>query len=472
MTPTIFAAVVVLAGLLARGGAALTVQLVLCLFGAAAAISLPALGGATVTPAVLFLPFLSLRALGDRAELLSFRRVSRATFWLGLLALWGVLSALLFPRLFAGDMQILTVDRNGANLGATLLPLGPVSGNITQSGYALGGALAFFAVRRLLKAKGRLQQFRDAALLLGALNVLAALLNLAEFHLGLPGILAYVRTGNYAIFDAYEEAGLMRVQGTFSETSAFSAFTLPLFAFALSLWLQRVRSVYSGSIALASLSLLLISTSTTAYAALAVYSCAFAVVLGTRAYLHGQVPRVGALLGWAVAICLGTLVIGLVRPEILARVSEFAKLTVLSKLDTSSGFERSSWNRQAWANFRDTFGLGVGLGSARASGFALVLLSNVGVVGTLLFAAFLWATCRGLPGEFTEESAVPRASRHAVLAALAAAFVSGAVFDLGVAFYAFAAAASMRRGQVPRRAQAASSSSASRWQRAAASQLY
>jgi len=40
--------------------------MVFCLFGAAAAIALPALGGATITPAVMFLPFLLARALGER----------------------------------------------------------------------------------------------------------------------------------------------------------------------------------------------------------------------------------------------------------------------------------------------------------------------------------------------------------------------------------------------------------------------
>jgi hypothetical protein len=58
MIPTPFAAIVLLGGLFARGGGALTLEVLLCLFGAAAAISLPALGGATVTPAVVFLPFL------------------------------------------------------------------------------------------------------------------------------------------------------------------------------------------------------------------------------------------------------------------------------------------------------------------------------------------------------------------------------------------------------------------------------
>jgi hypothetical protein len=476
MIPTPFAAIVLLGGLFARGGGALTLEVLLCLFGAAAAISLPALGGATVTPAVVFLPFLLWRAFRERRPEASLRNVSKSTFWISALSLWGVLSALAVPRLLAGRMQILTVDRSGGNVAAILLPLSPVSGNITQSGYALGGALTFIAARRLLSAEGRLTVFRDAGLWLAALNCLAAVINLAEFYLGLPSLLVWVRTANYAIFDSYEEAGLMRVQGTFSETSAFAAFTLPLFAFCLRLWLSRVRSQYSGFLALASLGLLLISTSTTAYAALSLYLLGCSAALLARVYLQGRLQRARALIGWATVLGLAVGAVALLAPQVFTRVANFAELTVLSKMQSSSGVERNSWNQHAWSNFLDTYGLGVGLGSARASGFALVLLSNVGLFGTLMFLAFSKAVLtanRSWQLDETHDVAVCLAARQAVIAGLVAALVSAAVFDLGIAFYVFAAAASIapRSPRAAPEAVAWSSSSSPRWARAAASQL-
>src|SRR5260370_34676128 len=102
---------------------------------------------------------------------------------------------------------------------------------------------------------------------------------------------------------------------------------------------------------------------------------------------------------------------------------------------------RSSANNQAWSNFVDTYGLGVGLGTTKASSFAIVLVSNLGVVGAALFLAFLVNVLRA-PG--AETSAVVRAARAAVLAALIAACTSGTVFDLGVAFFAFAPAATVQ----------------------------
>ena len=135
--------------------------------------------------------------------------------------------------------------------------------------------------------------------------------------------------------------------------------------------------------------------------------------------------------------------VALAAPHVFTRVAEFAQATVLSKMQSSSGVERNSWNQQAWSNFRDSYGLGVGLGSARASGFALVLLSNVGLAGTLT----------GWP--------LASATAH-----------SAAVFDLGIAFYVFAAAASVRVRPLAATAAdvAWTSASSARWARAAASQ--
>jgi hypothetical protein len=106
---------------------------------------------------------------------------------------------------------------------------------------------------------------------------------------------------------------------------------------------------------------------------------------------------------------------------------------------------RSSANNQAWSNFIDTYGLGVGLGTTKASSFAIVLVSNLGVIGAGLFLAFLGNVLRA-PG--AESSAVVRAARAAVLAALIAACTSGTVFDLGVAFFAFAAAATVEERDI------------------------
>lgn len=437
---------VILAGLFAPEAAALYLQILFCLFGATSAVSLPALGGATITPASLFLPFFFFRALRARGWALLGRHVPRAGVWLALLLLWGLISAVLLPRAFAGQTQIMTVDRTVSELEVSLYDLHPVSGNLTQSAYLFGGFLAFIAARSLLVDRSHMKWLRDAILLLAALNILAAFLNLAEYWLGFPKLLPYLRTANYALFDAYEEAGFVRIQGTFAETSAFSAFTLPLFAFATNCWLNGTRSTSSAVIALLSLALLLSSTSGTAYTGLAVYLVCLCIILGVRSWRGGRshgatLLAAGALLLIAICSVLSF------APHLLRPVGSFFESTVLNKLQSQSGLERTSWNQQAWQNFLDTWGIGVGLGSARASSFILVLLSNVGLLGAFLFFGFAFETLRDDVG--ADQAPISSAARHATLATLIVASISGAVFDLGIAFYVFAAAASARTASAP-----------------------
>lgn len=441
MVPSLFAAICVLAGAFATHTRTLQLQILFCLFGGAAALTLTALGGAIITPAVMFLPFFLYRGwLENRVRTSS---VPPAGFWLGVAVAWGLVGAILFPRLLAETMQILIVDRESVQQAAQKVWLRPVSGNITQAGYAVGNLLTFFAARSLLSHKARLDSFRDAVLLLAALNCTAAVVNLAEYHLGLPPILEYVRTG-YKVYGTYEAAGtgLVRIHGTFPETSMFSAFTLPLFAFTFSLWLSGVRPAYSGAVAAGSIVFLLISTSGTAYVGLGAYLCCMGFIIlrrGRRASKHlGKLSLIGL-----VAVTAGVAAF-VFEFEGIERVERVFQATVLNKMDSESGADRAMWNRQAWSNFLDSYGLGIGLGSARASSFPLVLLSNLGVIGTFAYGFFVKHVLAGPAADPVIEP-LQRASRQAVLAALISASVSGTVFELGVVFYVLAAAATVRR---------------------------
>ena len=442
MAPTLFAAIVCLAGLLTTCVGSIYWQVCFCLFGAASAVHLTALGGATVTPGPLFLPFLLARVWAENHGNGYVRRVPVAGLWLGLAVLCGCLTAFFVPRALEGELEILTVDLNSGVSGAALYPLHPVSGNITQSGYAIGSLLAFLAFRALLERPGRMRHFRDAILLLSALDVGAALLNLAEFRLGLPSVLNFFRDA-YAVFSAYEgEGGLMRIHGTFSETSAFCAFSLPLLAFCFQLWMHRVRTLWSGALAAALLILLLLSTSTTAYVGLGIYAALLTFSLTHQSYLRGTVPRLGLLVAAALltAVIVGAFFV--LETSIGQRLTDYINLTVFNKLDSDSGRIRTALNAQAWHNFTDTYGLGVGLGSARASSLALVLLSNLGAAGTLCFCLFIRSALKG-PKRPAPFNVTREAARQALHAALTAALVSAGVYDLGLMFYAFAAASSI-----------------------------
>lgn len=446
MTPTYFLFFVLAAGLLASGGRVLYFQMIFCLFGAAAAIQMPALGGSPISPAVCFLPILVSRAVGEAGirGLLQQIAYPKPGFWLVFMVIWCVLSAYFLPRLFTGDVLVRTLDRGDVEQAVKLIPLRPVSGNVNQTCYVIASLGAFVAVSAMLNsAPARLQKFCDAVLILAGLNCLAGLLDLGQFHLGLPDILNFTRNGGYANLDQ-ELDGLKRIAGTFAETSAFSAFTLPLCAFTFCLWLYRVRSPYSGWLTLILLALLLLTTSTTAYVGLAGYGALVSLGLAARALVHGSLPRHDELSLVIVLALVVSCMIILWKPDLAARLVDFMDTTVLNKMESNSGRERGSWNAQAWSNFLDSDGLGIGLGSARASSFVVVLLSNIGLLGLGLFSAFLVQAVAGVGSPVTTEAVIVRASRQAVLATLFVASLSGGVFDLGLAFYCFAAAASMR----------------------------
>jgi len=128
----------------------------------------------------------------------------------------------------------------------------------------------------------------------------------------------------------------------------------------------------------------------------------------------------------------------------------------LNKAGSSSGIERMSWNSQGVTNFLDTYGIGVGLGSIRASSFIVVVLANLGVVGVVCYGTFAGRSLLASVSAHYPfaERAVCHASRHCMIASLICASTSAGVFELGSLFYVMAAAASALSSRAPARAPA------------------
>jgi hypothetical protein len=321
----------------------------------------------------------------------------------------------------------------------------PVTGNITQSAYAVANVLTFAAGRVLMRVPERRLLFAESVVVLSLLNAAAAVLNVIEHYTGMPSLLELVRTAYATTHQSF--GSMARIQGTFPAASAFSGFSLCLFAFTFQLWLDKLKVRYTGLATGASLLFLLFSTSGTAYAGLSIYFTVLIFALFRRAAERRTTPRLAWVLAAApLVLSLVQLLVVLDSP-ILGEVADFLNRTFLQKMDSDSGRERGSWNEAAWDNFLDTYGLGLGIGSVRTSSFAMTLLSNLGGLGTLLYLAFLvqlfraeYASRSGPPSDL---EVVRGAARHAVLASLGAACVSATVFDLGIGFYLFAAAASL-----------------------------
>lgn len=415
-----------------------------CVLACAVAIVLP--GGIGIMPANLFLVFFAIRAfnLGGGKMLSESISIGKPGFWLFCTCAWGVFGAIVLPRVLAGSTLVFTVfDRSAdPNTEGLLTPLRPVSGNLSQSFYCVSDLVVFCSAYVLMKCRGAYDVLGKAVLVLTALDVLAALMDIGGHFAGVDA-LAFVKTAQYAYNTNLELGGMLRIGGTFSEASAFAFFTLQLFAVCINMWLVGYRPKVSGALAAATGMLLLISTSGSAYVGLAAY---LLVLLASRP------SRISAAAGarkarmWTVMVCVGVLAafyIALFMPGVVRALSDFVDATILAKVDSSSGVERSSFNSQAFTNFLDTYGMGVGIGSIRVSSFVMVVLASLGVPGAVFYGLFFVRTAlTPIPREYPgTDRAVAYAARHGVYAALIVASVSASVFDLGVSFYVLAAAA-------------------------------
>lgn len=420
------------------------------LFGAAAAFGVPGLGGASVLVPSLLLAFFCLRLFMAHGERPVFAAVSSSSpgIWLLLLTVYGVFSALFFPRILQGVTETMIVLRSSA--GHRIIDLTPLSfssNNITQTVYALGGLFCFAFTYAYLKRGGTARDVVNAMLVLAVANLVFALLDVVTYRTGTAYLFDFIRTANYALLTGSEKAGFKRISGTFPEASAFAGYTIVLFAFTASLWLDRMRSMTTGVIAGLLLLALLLSTSTTALVSLA----AVMVFLSWRALPatgpHGVTGRPAAIALALLSVPLCFMLVLVFAPGFADGVQSFLDETLYSKLSSQSARERMQWNAVAFQVFLDTWGWGAGLGSARASSYALVLLSNVGLIGAILFALFVGNTLMLRSDAGRYERAATRAAKAGVFAGLCEAMISGTVYDLGLLFFILAGSAAALRSE-------------------------
>jgi hypothetical protein len=423
--------------------AAFMVQLFLSstLLGSSAAFILEAVGGTNISPAHLLLGFLAYR-------LLSIQNVSAAAansvtfgspgFWLLLTVGYSVISAYFMPRIFAGQTFTFAVR----NQDGYSMPLAPAMSNLTQSIYFVGDLVCFILISGYAGTVSGRKVLGGAAVWCAGLNLVFAVLDLATYFTNTTELMSIIRNANYALLNDQEVAGFKRIVGSFTEASSFGSTTLGYFAFTSRLWLLGIRPRLTLTLTLLSLSALLFSTSTTAYVGLAAFlTVSYLQVLISTYRTPLTLPTTIFIFVVPVAVLVMVLVIAL-NDEYWASLQNLLDTLVLNKMSTDSGVERSSWNNQALQNLFDTFGFGVGNGSVRASSFPVGVLASLGVFGGLIFAMFfakvLFSRARAEPYDPLDDG-YRQAAKSVCIAWLITATTSGALIDLGLPYYAFAA---------------------------------
>lgn len=420
--------------------------LLFSLVGAGAAVNMPSLGGASIVPSPLFTGFIVLRILLTRQR--AWRVVTAlapgsAGFWLLATVAYGILVIFFVAPFFYNSVLVYPIARTDEGGGIfSLEPLRFTSGNITQSIYALGEIALYGCTVTLLRSDRISADILKALVALAVAHIAVSILDIATFATGTSFVIDWLRQGGYTLWQDNSVAGLKRISGLFQEASIYSIYGMTIAGILYGLYINDYRPRLTGVLLVATVGLLILSTSSTAYVSLALTGSILLVFALKQQIVSGNTKGIKFL---ALATGIGLLVVMLIvtiAPDSVERATEVYNEMVANKLDSDSGQDRSQLNSNAFANFVEAYGLGMGIGSVRTSSFIATLLSNAGFLGSLFFVVFMLQTLyrRSENGRETREVQVVRAAAAAgLVSALIANCVSFHVFDLGPLFYILAA---------------------------------
>ncbi|MEM6446293.1 MAG: hypothetical protein AAF704_06960 [Cyanobacteria bacterium P01_D01_bin.123] len=178
--------------------------------------------------------------------------------------------------------------------------------------------------------------------------------------------------------------GIPRLNGSFGEPSNAGSYFSMAFAYFLAWFMiNRKPIIFCG--ALLSGLAVMGTTSTTGIATAAIVLGAWLIILVSNFIVGKRVSKISLFIAQCVPLLIFSVCIAFWR--VIDRV-------IFNKSDTSSFLARGDSNWHAFDVLIQTGGLGVGLGSNRPSSFLLFLLSNIGIIGTLIFVVMIFLIVR------------------------------------------------------------------------------
>lgn len=300
--------------------------------------------------------------------------------WLYVFGFWAVLITLLGPLMFAGAPVM--SHRLTAGQAAITEPLAFNTSNVAQAAYVVLG----IGAATYLMAQPRTS--RVLATWAFATGVGLSFVQYVAQRARLPWPKRLFDNSENFTYTARTATGAPRFRGIFPEPSMLAVFCVAALVYFLAVAVQtrgraRLLSVAAAAMAVVDL---LPSTSTTAWAAPILTG-----VIGLAWWLwrflsfRAKLPPSVALAAIAVLIVAAPF-----APHAIASVAS----GVRSKLGTVSYSSRSWADAHALHLTGDSFGLGMGLGSNRASSLVSTMLSDVGIIGVALFVLAVVAVCR------------------------------------------------------------------------------
>jgi hypothetical protein len=413
------------------------------LFGSAAAVLI---GGANIQPGHLFLAFAALTVVARRQEsalTIEAAKFPQPGFWLLCLVIYGVIGGFMIPRLAAGSMEIIPLGTSVFGDTGYTVPLGPVSSNFTQSIYLVADFICFLMTAAVATTRAGFLACTAGLLAYAAGNVLFALIDLVTYNTGTQWLLDFMRNAQYTLHIEEEVIGLKRIVGSFPEASAFAHSTIAAVAFTGTMWLCGRISGWTGTLAIASLALLVLSTSSAGLATVPpLLIILYVTALNRCGFDLRNRPYMSAALLCAPLLIVAAILAAQLNADGSKPIRDYLDALIFSKSTTDSGVVRGTWNSFALQNFFDSYGFGVGLGTARASSFPIAFLSNVGIPGAIFYLSFAatgFLRRRGIPRTFPSD--VRLAARNACIALIIGDTFAGTTVEQGLLFYVLAGVA-------------------------------
>lgn len=423
-------------------------------FGSFAVIPAEITAGLTFTPTPVVALLLTCRTLFNEVGLIFVFQTAFDIRRLGLLSAFfvvAIITTLFMPRYFAWQVEIVPMR---ALSGQPDL-LQPTTQNVSQLIYLGISVAAVFAFARLLQSSGMREHALKAICLGSAIAVITGSLDLATRWFPIGPVLEPFRTATYALLTDVEVLDTKRVVGLTPEASSYGAlcigFLSSLYFFRRAMPKSKLRDVFVPAL-MALLALFVwLSTSSSAYLGLAVLAALMGLDWLARAAVSNRnlLWRRDLIIEfWAAfGMVAFALLVVIAEPSLLDPITNMIDEVVFQKAHSQSFEERSMWTAISFQAFIDTYGLGVGMGGTRASNAVVAVLSNVGVLGAILYYGFVVQSMmrRSDPGD-SDGSAMMSAARWALIPSFFIALTAETTANFGLfnAFY-FSVFSSMGR---------------------------
>ncbi len=316
------------------------------------------------------------------------RQALRCLFPMLLVVAWALVASIMLPQLFTGQVYVWPQKYDSPFVAS--IPLAPGLGNITQDIYlvansALLFASALFCGRSEAEGRNLIRVFMLSGFLVAVISYwqfVSTIGNIpfpVEFFHSNPG---------WAQLNEQVSGGTNRINGSFEEPSALASFMFAVVS-AMAWMVVKGHPGWAIRILLVlGVITILISTSTTGYAALAMLAVAmllYAVISGSPLLLR-RVIMGGLVLLFVFALGAATAITFSLRVQAVAQA---VLAETLDKRESHSYDNRTTEDLDSLETVFPTYGLGVGWGSNRSSSLIPGLIAGLGVYGGLLLVWFV-----------------------------------------------------------------------------------